>query len=80
MNTMNDLLPGESGIITEIQLEGLMKRRLIDLGVTAGVKVTMLRAAPFGDPVEYCILGYNLSIRRNEAKKIAVKKVGESDG
>lgn len=80
MNTLNDLRPGESGIITEIKLDGLMKRRLIDLGVTTGAKVTMLRAAPLGDPVEYYILGYNLSIRRIEAKKILIEKVGEDNG
>lgn len=80
MSILNDLRPGESGIIIEIQLEGLMKRRLIDLGVTTGATVKMLRSAPLGDPVEYYILGYNLSIRRSEAKKILIEKVGESSG
>lgn len=80
MNTLNDLRPGETGIITEIKLDGLMKRRLIDLGVTTGAKIKMLRAAPLGDPVEYCILGYNLSIRRVEARKILIEKVGEDSG
>lgn len=80
MITLNDLCPLETGIVTEIQLEGLMKHRLIELGITTGAKVTMLRAAPLGDPVEYSILGYNLSIRRNEAKKILIEKVGEANG
>lgn len=80
MITLNDLRPLETGIVTEIQLEGLMKHRLIELGITTGAKVTMLRAAPLGDPVEYSILGYNLSIRRSEAKKILIEKVGEANG
>lgn len=80
MNTLNDLRRGESGIITEIQLDGAMKHRLIELGVTTGAKMTMLRPAPLGDPVEYSILGYNLSLRRSEAKKIFIEKVGEADG
>lgn len=78
--TLNDLRPNESGIITQILLDEKMKRRLGALGVTSGEKVTMLRAAPLGDPVEYSILGYNLSIRKSEAKKILIEKVGESDG
>lgn len=80
MNTLNDLRPLETGIVTEIQLEGLMKHRLIELGITTGARVTMLRSAPLGDPVEYSILGYNLSIRRSEAKKILIEKVGETNG
>lgn len=80
MNTLNDLRPLETGIVTEIQLEGLMKHRLIELGITTGASVTMLRSAPLGDPVEYSILGYNLSIRRSEAKKILIEKVGETNG
>lgn len=80
MTTLNDLRPLESGVVTEIQLEGLMKHRLIELGITTGASITMLRAAPLGDPVEYSILGYNLSIRRSEAKKILIEKVGGSNG
>lgn len=80
MNTLNDLLPLECGIITEIHLAEQMKRRLTDLGVTAGARITMLRAAPLGDPVEYYILGYSLSLRRSEAEKIFIEKVSDSNG
>lgn len=73
--TLNDLKKNETGIITEIHLTGLMKRRLIDMGVTTGAEVTMLRAAPLGDPVEFYILGYNLSLRRSEAKQILIERV-----
>lgn len=78
--TLNDLRPNETGIITEIHLEGLMKRRLIDMGVTSGVEITMLRTAPLGDPVEFYILGYNLSLRKREAGKILIKKADEKNG
>jgi Fe2+ transport system protein FeoA len=79
MQTLNDLRPNESGIITEIRLTGLMKRRLIDLGVTTGAQITMLRPAPLGDPVEFYILGYNLSLRRSEARNILIEKVGDTN-
>lgn len=79
MATLNDLKKNETGIITEIHLTGLMKRRLIDMGVTTGAAVTMLRAAPLGDPVEFYILGYNLSLRRKEAKQIIIKRTVDND-
>lgn len=75
MTTLNDLKKNETGVITEIKLEGLMKRRLIDMGVTTGASITMLRAAPLGDPVEFYILGYNLSLRKKEAGKIIIERV-----
>lgn len=80
MMTLNDLKKNETGVITEIHLEGLMKRRLIDMGVTTGASITMLRTAPLGDPVEFYILGYNLSLRKKEAGKIMIKKAEGKNG
>ena len=51
-----------------------MKRRLIDMGITPGVKVTLHKIAPLGDPLELKLRGYMLSIRRSEAKNITIKK------
>lgn len=79
MATLKDLKPGESGIITEIRFTGLMKRRMIDMGVSPGASVTTLRFAPLGDPVEYSILGYNLSLRKSDAAKIIIEKDGEAN-
>lgn len=79
MTTLNDLKKNETGVITGIRLEGLMKRRLIDMGVTTGASITMLRAAPLGDPVEFYILGYNLSLRKNEAEKILIERIESSN-
>lgn len=80
MMTLNDLKKNETGIITEIRLEGLMKRRLIDMGVTTGASITMLRTAPLGDPVEFYILGYNLSLRKKEAGKILIERAADENG
>lgn len=77
--TLNDLKPGESGVITEIKFTGLMKRRMIDMGVSPGTSVTVLRQAPLGDPVEYSILGYNLCLRKSDASKIVIEKGGRSN-
>lgn len=80
MATLNDLKRNETGVITEIRLDGLMKRRLIDMGVTTGAKITMLRTAPTGDPVEFYILGYSLSLRKKEAGKILIEKTVDTNG
>ncbi len=72
--TINDLSVGESALILSINCEGAMKRRLIDMGITPGVKVTLYKIAPLGDPLELKLRGYMLSIRRSEAKNILVKR------
>ncbi len=72
--TINDLSVGESALILSINCEGAMKRRLIDMGITPGVKVILYKIAPLGDPLELKLRGYMLSIRRSEAKNIFVKR------
>lgn len=75
VTTLYDLKQNESGIIIKLGSTGKMKQRLIDMGVTTGTKVTMQRKAPFGDPLEFLILGYKLSIRKSEAKKIQIERI-----
>lgn len=72
--TINDLSIGEASVVVSINCDGAMKRRLIDMGITPGVKVSLHKVAPLGDPLELKLRGYMLSIRRSEAKKIVVKK------
>lgn len=72
--SINDLSVGESSVVLTINCEGAMKRRLIDMGITPGVKVTLHKIAPLGDPLELKLRGYMLSIRRSEAKNIFIEK------
>lgn len=76
--TLNDLKPNESGVITDIRITGRTKCRLIDMGVTVGTRITMLCAAPLGDPVAYSVLGYQLCLRRSETRKIQIERCGNS--
>lgn len=76
---IGELKPGERAVITQMGCTGRMKRRLLDMGVTPGVEVEMLRAAPFGDPICYLILGYRLSIRKKDASKIQAERFGSND-
>jgi Fe2+ transport system protein FeoA len=71
--TLADLKPGETGKIVKINIEGALKRRLMDMGVVGGTQVRVEKVAPMGDPIEVRIKSYALSLRRGEAKSIEVE-------
>lgn len=71
--TLKDLKPGQSCVVTNIRSQGPIKRRLIDMGVTPGAEVFIRKTAPLGDPIEIQIRGYELSLRKEEAKDILVE-------
>ena len=61
-NTLDSLRPGESGTILSVgNTVGAVRRRLIDMGLTPGTAVTIKKIAPFGDPIEVTVRGYELS-------------------
>lgn len=68
--TLDKLKCGESAIIKEIKIKGFEKHRLLDMGVLSGTKVKTIRVAPFGDPMEIALRGYNITIRKQTAKQI----------
>ncbi len=69
------LKPGENGIIKKIGSVGPLKRRLMDMGILVGEKVSVIKIAPLGDPIEIKVKKYNLSLRKSEACEIAVEVV-----
>ena len=72
-NTLESLAPGQSGIILAVGNEqGAVKRRLIDMGLTPGTAVTVKKIAPFGDPLEIQLRGYELSLRKADAAQIKI--------
>jgi len=71
--TLKDLKPGESGIVVSIGEKGPIRRRLMDMGVTPGATIEVVKVAPLGDPIEVNIRGYELSLRKDEAKSIVLK-------
>ena len=73
MSTLNDLKPGQEGTVVSIGEKGPMKRRIMDMGVTPGTLIKVIKVAPLGDPIEVNIRGYELSIRRAEAEQIQIK-------
>ena len=74
MRSLRDLKVGESGVITKNGTSGALKQRFMDMGITKGVKVEVIKIAPLGDPIEVEIRGYNLSIRKDDAEKITIQE------
>ena len=75
--TLEDLAPGEKGIILQVGNErGPVKRRLVDMGLTPGTEILVRKVAPFGDPIEVNLRGYELSLRKEDAGKIEVEVAG----
>ncbi|WMJ76191.1 MULTISPECIES: FeoA family protein [unclassified Sedimentibacter] len=71
--TLRDLKPGQIGTVKSIGEKGPMRKRLMDMGVTPGTSIKVIKVAPLGDPIEINIRGYELSLRKNEAQNILVE-------
>ncbi len=69
---LSELKDNESGYITKIRGRGAFRKRITEMGFVKGKKVTVVKNAPLKDPVEYSILGYEVSLRRSEAELIEV--------
>ena len=72
LRTLDQLLPGQSATIQQIGGRGSFRRRVMDLGLTNGAEIEMIQATPLGDPIEYVVNGYHLTLRRAEARVIVV--------
>lgn len=69
---LSELTDGDSGVITRISGHGAFRKRITEMGFVKGKSVRVVRNAPLNDPVEYSIMGYNVSLRRAEASMIEV--------
>ena len=70
--TLDKVAVGATATVARINGEGPVKRRIMDMGVTKGVKIFVKKFAPFGDPLEITVRGYDLSLRKNEAENIII--------
>ena len=73
MKTLNDVKIGKSATVKKIHSEGALKRRIMDMGITKGVEICIRKVAPFGDPIEVTVRGYELSIRKADAEMIEIE-------
>jgi ferrous iron transport protein A len=71
-----DLIEPETSVkILKLTGQRSLRKRILDMGLTPGTKVEVMRRAPLGDPVEFKIKGYNLSLRKKEAQTVLVETV-----
>lgn len=69
---LSELATGEKGVITKVNGHGGFRKRLIEMGFITGKRIFVILNAPLKDPIEYEILGYKVSLRREEAERIEV--------
>ncbi|CDB88464.1 MAG: FeoA family protein [Firmicutes bacterium] len=72
--TLDMLNAGESGVITAVGGEGVLRCRLLDMGLIPQTRITVSKIAPMGDPMELQLRGYVLTLRREDARSIEIKK------
>ena len=77
--TLNELKTGQSARIINIEGKGELRRHLLDMGLTPGTIVTLRKKAPMGDPIEFMVRGYVLTLRLSEAENIEIEHMIISD-
>ena len=78
--TLKELKPGWTATVKTISGLSPSRRRLIDMGITPGVAVSVLKTAPFGDPGLIRVRGYLLSLRKSDTKQIIIEEVQKNEG
>lgn len=73
--TLREISVGKSGRVLTVGGEKILRRRLLDMGITPRTVITVRKTAPMGDPVELLLRGYVLTIRLEDAEKITVEEV-----
>ena len=73
IKTLDQFAIGEEGVIVKVRGEGRVRRRLFDMGLTPGANVFLRKKAPLGDPLEVTLRGYELSLRKDEARFVEVE-------
>ena len=77
MKTLKEVKIGETCKIVRLHGEGAVKRRIMDMGITKGTKLSVVKVAPLGDPIEISVRGYSLSLRKEDAALIEVSAENE---
>lgn len=77
--TLDKLIPGMSGKVTIVHGEGLLRRRLLEMGLTSKTVVKVRKIAPMGDPIELYLRSYVLTIRKDDAAMIEVEVISDAN-
>lgn len=73
--SLSQLKVGERGEIKKLNFKGATRQRLMAMGLVKGEEILVRRIAPLGDPIDFVIKGYDLSLRKTEAEKVLIEKV-----
>ena len=73
MNTLKNVKIGATVRVIKVHGEGPVRRRIMDMGITKGVEITVRKVAPLGDPIELTVRGYELTLRKADADMIEVE-------
>ena len=73
MRTLRQVKIGDTATVVKLHGEGAVKRRIMDMGITKGVRVRVHKVAPLGDPIEVTVRGYELSLRKADAEMIEIQ-------
>ena len=76
--TLDELSVGSSAVISSVGGEGPLRCRLLDMGLIPRTTVTLQKVAPMGDPIEIRVRGYELTLRKEDAKSIVVMEEAEA--
>lgn len=71
--TLREVHPGQTVTVQKLIGAGPVKRRIMDMGITKGVDISVRKYAPLGDPLEVTVRGYELSLRKADAEIIVVQ-------
>ncbi|MGC6769589.1 FeoA family protein [Enterococcus sp. LJL51] len=74
--SLDQLEVGETATVISVHGQGAVRRRLMDMGITRNVELLVRKRAPLGDPIEINLRGYELTLRKNEAELVLIKRVG----
>ena len=74
MNNLREVPVGGRAKVVRIHGEGAVRRRIMDMGITKGVEISVRKVAPLGDPIEITVRGYELSLRKADAEMIEVEE------
>lgn len=72
--TLDKLKVGEKAIVVSLKGECVLRKRLLEMGITPETEIMVRKKAPFGDPIQILVRGYELTLRKEEARKIYVYK------
>ena len=77
--TLNELQIGQRALIVDVVGDDGVAIRLMEMGLTDGEEISLIGFAPLGDPIEFLIRGYRLSLRKTEAERVTVTALVESN-